>query len=383
MNDFYIDRLPSDCDYLCPPLFLVQPEGGRYCIGEHFQVVDNRWTKAEVQEILSSPLTPGYSNLFEITDIESNVDGSENWVCGFSVYFMKEYVYPGQEHRVQPETHAKLVDGVEVLVDYQERSPETVLRFHVSPEAWEAIAKRGLMGREHTQFYKMGHASEDSQVGTMWRMMVLDDSDYEYAIQTDVAPDEEWIFPRITDWGQREFLERLKPERFFLAGETYLDEYEEFKKELLPNIDFIRSSHGDGIRFPMLEVFNLLDHITCGGITTIPEKMPNLVPLFAKYLSMPGTLTVFDCETRRWTKIEQDDPLFYGWRGLGPDQNFWRFLKRTIPVRHIISDDWAGRLHGYPQDHYVFRMIRQYEKSGHEFVIDKTWQPLLEFLEVE
>ena len=196
MNDFYIDRLPSHCDYLCPPLFFSDPN----CLGENLQIVDNRWTAQEIQNITSSPLPPGYSDFFEVTDIESNISGSENWICGFCVYFMKEAIYPGEERRVQPENHAKLIDGVEALIDFHDRSPDTVLRFYVSPEAWEAIAKRGLFNREHTQFYKMRHASEDSQIGTMWRLLVLDDSDYEYAIETDVAPDEPWVFTRITHW---------------------------------------------------------------------------------------------------------------------------------------------------------------------------------------
>ena len=376
MNDFYIDRLPIDCEYQAPPSFFFEPNP----LGHGFQVVDDRWTVDDIQRILSSPLPVGYSDFFEVTDIESNVDGSENWVCGFSLYFMKHTYYEGQEHRESPETHHKLVDGVALLVDYHERSPETVLRFYVSSEAWEAVAARGLMGREHTQFYKMHHASENSQIGTMWRLLALDDKDYEYAIQTDVAPDEPWILARITDWGQKEFLDRLGG--FYLSGETYFDEFCEYQREFHDSMDDIKGQIQGGLPYPWFDVMRVIDHITCGGITTRPAQMPSLVPLFCEYLKNPSsTLTLFNCETQRWTRFEQDDSLYWGWKGLGPDQNFWRFIKRCIPVRHIVDPEWASRLHEYPGGHYVFRMMRQYEKQGHQFLMHKTFERVLDFIE--
>ena len=334
--------------------------------------MDNRWTVEEVQRIAASPLPNGYSDFFQVTDIESSVDGSESWICGFSVYFMRHTFNPTQLHRETPENHAKLIDGVEVLVEHPERSPETVLRFYVSPEAWEAIAARGLLNREHTQFYKMLHASEDSQVGTMWRLMVLDDSDYEYAIQTDVAPDEDWIFPRITDWGQREFLQRLG--KFSIAGEIQALGYE---RE--PNAEQMESLRIGIADYPNLTRF---DHLTAGGIVTIPRNIPPLVPLFCKYLKTGSTLIVFHHECGTWTRLTQPDHLYHGWQGLGPDQNFFRFLKRTIPMRHAVYEPFAAEYQAYPSDHYFFRMIRQFEKSGHEFIIDKTEQRLLDFIEV-
>lgn len=372
MNDFYIDRLPFDCEYQAPPSFFF--EGNP--LGRGLQVVDDRWTAEDMRRILSAPLPVGYADFFEVTDIESNVDGSENWVCGFSLYFMKRTYYEGQEHRESPATHNKLVDGVELLVDYHERSPETTLRFYCSPEAWEVVHKRGLMGGEHTQFYKMFHASEDSQIGTMWRLLALDDKDYEYAIQTDVAPDEPWITARITDWGQKEFLDRLGD--YYLSGETYFDEFSEYQKEFHPTMEDIKAQIQGGLPYPWIDIMRVIDHITCGGITTRPAMIPSLVPLFCEYLKQDrNVLTLFNCETRRWTRFEQDDSLYWGWKGLGPDQNFWRFLKKVIPVRHIV-DSWADRLKDYPEGHYVFRMIRQYEKEGHQFLIDKTWERVLD-----
>ena len=288
MNDFYIERLPSHCDYIAPPLFFLNPPEGPYPLGKQLQIVDDRWTAERIKQIVNSPLPHGYSGFFEVTDIESNVDGSENWVCGFSLYFLKECMRHDQLRRIEPSNHEKLVDGVQVLVDYHERSPETALRFYVSPEAWEAIAARGLMGREHTQFYKMAHGSEDSQMGTMWRLLALDDADYEYAIQTDVAPDEPWILARITQWGQREFLERLSPDRFFFSGETYFEVYSEFDRELRSDIESVRWQITDGYTYPNLNLLQIFDHITPGGITTIPQKIPRLVPLFCEYFSQSG-----------------------------------------------------------------------------------------------
>ena len=361
MNDFYIDRLPSHCEYLAPYRFFKQPR-----FEENLQLIDNRWTADEVQRIISAPLSHGCSDFFEVTDIESNVDGSENWVCGFSVYFLKHALNPTQLHRETSEIHQKLIDGVELLIDHPERSQETVLRFYVSAEAWDAIAERGLLNREHTQFYKMLHPSEDSQIGTMWRLLVLDDSGYEYAIETDVAPDEDWIIPRITDEGHQDFLKRLS--RFAITGEIQALEYHHDTT----NIE-IRTAIAE---YPDLTRF---DHLTAGGIVTIPREMPRLVPLFCEYLETPARLQIFNCEFQTWTWLEQTDHFYWGWIGLGPDQNFWRFLKRTIPARHAVYHEFAEKFRDYPADHYFFRMVKQYEKEGHEFTVDGD-ERLIDFL---
>ena len=361
MNDFYIDQLPSNCDYLSPPRFFEQE-----CFEANLQIIDNRWTAQEIETIVSSTIPYGYSDFFKVTDIESNVDGHENWICGFSVFFMKHVFHEEQLYRETWENHQKLIDGVKALIDHPDRSQETVLRFYVSPEAWDAIAAQGLLNSEHTQFYKMLHPSEDSQVGTMWRLLVLDDSDYEYAIETDVAPDEDWIFPRITDSGHSDFLKRLS--KFAIAGEV----------QALP----YRTEIGVGLRTPIVDYTNLtrFDHLTAGGIVTMPKTIPPLVPLFCKYLETDSTLTLFHYENNTWTQMLQQEHLYWGWRGLGPDQNFWRFLKRTIPARHAVYEPFAEEFRVYPPDHYFWRMVRQFEKSGHQFIIDHTEQPLLELL---
>ena len=366
MKDFYIDRLPNHCDYLAPYLFFNQPR-----FEANLQIVDSRWRPEEIQKIVEAPVSYGYSNFFEVTDMESNMDGSENWVCGFSVYFLKRALNPTQLHRETSETHQKLIDGVEVLINHPERSQETVLRFYVSAEAWEVISARGLLNRKHTQFYKMQHASEDSQIGTMWRLMVLDDSDYEYAIQADVAPDEDWIIPRIADWGHREFLQRLG--KFAIASEIQALEYE--REPSIEQMENLRIGIAD---YPNLTRF---DHLTAGGIVTVPRKIPPLVPLFCKYLETDSTLTVFHHEYQTWTRLTQPDHFYHGWQGLGPDQNVWRFLKRSMLARHAVYEPFAKNFRAYPVDHYFFRMVRQLEKSGHEFIIDKTQQPLLEFID--
>lgn len=69
MNDFYIDRLPSDnYYYYCSPhLFINEKQ-----VEAHLQIVDDRWTPETVETILRSPISDGYSDFFEVMDIESN-----------------------------------------------------------------------------------------------------------------------------------------------------------------------------------------------------------------------------------------------------------------------------------------------------------------------
>ena len=362
MNDFYIDRLPDNnyCYYCSPHLFINEKQ-----VEAHLQIVDDRWTSETVEDILRSPISDGYSDFFEVMDIESNVSGSEQWVVGFSLFFLKHALDQAHLHRETAEAHQKLVDGVRVLIEHPERSHDSVLRFYVSEEAWDTVASQGLIGQEHTQFYKMVYPSEDSQVGTMWRLLALCDKDYEYATQTDIAPDEDWIIPRITDWGHDQLLKRLGA--FPIAGEVQALKYRTEK-------EIIKSMHG----YPESQLTRF-DHLTPGGIVTRPSEIPNLVPLFCKYLETSSTLTLFNCESNAWTKYRQDDHLPYGWSGLGCDQNVWRYLKRVIRMRHVVYEPWVDEfLREYPDDHYFVRMIKQHEQGSHEFVVDGTQQPLLE-----
>ena len=360
MNDFYIDNLPSQCHYISPHMFFQQEN-----IEANLQIVDDRWDTETVETLLRSPIAPGYSDFFEVVDIESSVSGDEEWVVGFSLFFLKHTLDPQHTHRETVEAHQKLIDGVRFLIEHPERSVNSVLRFYVSEEAWEAVAAQGLMGREHTQFYKMAYPSEDSQVGTMWRLLALCDKDYKYATQTDIAPDEAWIIPRITDWGHDQLLKRLSD--FPIAGEIQTLQYRTEKEVITSAYTYPNSQ------------LTRFDHLTPGGIVTRPSEIPNLVPLFCKFLETSSTLTIFNCESNRWTKFKQDDNLPHGWEGLGCDQNVWRYLKRAIQMRHAVYEPWVGEfLREYPDNHYFVRMIKQLERAGHEFIVDGTDQPLLE-----
>ena len=203
---FYLDKIPDTAKYLRAKEFAVLPD-----MYENLHILDPRWNAFDTE-------TPSYLNeFFEVTEIQSNREqNAYNWICGFSVFFLKYTMESQTEHqgRIISEIHEKLIQGVRSLIEFPDRCPETLLRFYVSAEAWERLAAENLLHSEGTEFYKMAYPSEDSQLGTIWRMMALFDKEFAWAIQTDVptkpAREDEWVYARIADWGRQTFKDWLE-----------------------------------------------------------------------------------------------------------------------------------------------------------------------------
>ena len=156
-------------------------------------MLDDRWSTLDFAPDKSYS---HFQSLTEVTDIQSNRErDSYEWVCGFSVFFLKETGNPDDAHRTfAGEVMRKLIKGVDQLTDYPDKCPNTLLMFYVSHEVWERLARDGILYRPGTEFCKMAADSETSQLGTIWRSLCLSDTEFEWAIQADCGADEEWIF---------------------------------------------------------------------------------------------------------------------------------------------------------------------------------------------
>ena len=350
MDKFYIDEIPKDSCYINPHDFFNNDS-----MESGLQVVDHRWDNLDFDNVGSK-----FNDFFEVDDIVSNVDGSENWICGFSVFFLKSIFLESDADRLSLDSCSKLIRGVRRLIEFNDRSNTTVLRFYVSDEVFNMIWEEGLLNSDHTEFYKMCFPSEDTQIGTMWRLMVLSDDKYEYAIETDVSPDEDWILPRIADWGHVDFLKWLDS-GCFLAGETFFPNYFTHPVFMLEDITKC---------FFCPEVF---DNITAGGILSKPSEMPDMKSVFVRYMEMNPSVYLHDIERSVWTEMRIRHAIAYGWQGWGPDQSIWRLLKRVIPTTHIVWGKSLENLITHNRFHYIYRFIKQLVSDGHYFIDSSDW----------
>lgn len=361
---FYLDEIPDSARYLRAEDFSVLPN-----MYENVHMLDPRWNTLDTE-------IPSHINeFFEVTDIASNAAGSHKWICGFSVFFLKHVMDSQTEHlqRVSIEKHENLIQGVRELIEFPDRCPETLLRFYVSANAWERLAEEGLLTAKDVEFYKMAYPSEDSQFGALWRMMALFDKRFQWAIQADVGSGEEWILARIAHWGRQTFydwLEKNTGQDWAWAGE-YL-----FCDKNLTNDQIV---FNDKHRAWDISLF---DFISAGGIVTRPERMPKVESVLHRHLAeRPLHFTYYHADEDVWCQFpgyEYQIPL--GWEGWGIDQAIWAFLKKVLPVRHIVHEQSLPHLKKmFPtisKDHIVVRLINQLQKEGSEFVHWETLEPI-------
>lgn len=365
---FYLDEIPDSACYLKTEDFSVLPD-----MYENVHMLDPRWSS------LDTKIPSHINEFFEVADIASNAEGSHKWVCGFSVFFLK-YVMDWQtEHleRKTAEKHENLIQGVRKLVEFPDRCPETLLRFYVSPEAWEWLAKEELLNAKDVEFYKMAYPSEDSQFGTLWRMMALFDKRFQWAIETDVptkpGQEDDWVYARIADWDRQLFydwLEKNTGQDWAWAGEY-----------LFCDKNFTNDRHVFHDKHRAWDI-SLFDFISAGGIVTRPERMPKVESVLHQHLAeRPLHFTFYHADRDAWCQFpgyEYQIPL--GWEGWGIDQAIWAFLKKVLPVRHIVAEQSLTHIEEtapkLSKDHLMFRLINQLQQEGSEFVHSETLEPI-------
>ena len=358
---FYIDEIPESAKWRHWGAFYDLPD-----LEQQIYLLDDRWNR------LDDDVPSWTQELTEIQDIHRNSDrDAYEWVCGFSVFFLKKVHNPRTEHahRALPETHDRLIKGVQELVEYPDRCPEMVLRFYVSPEVFDVLADKGILyDAKNTEFYKMAYNSEESIIGATWRMLCLSDIQFEWAIEADCAPydtNEAWIYDRIKG-SSRDFFKRWLTEKkgFNWAGEFLFHEpnWTERQEELvignMENFDFLSG----------------------GGIVTHPNEMLNVETIIAGYVSERLNPFVFyHAGENVVSKVNlRTSAVPLGWEGFGPDQEMWRFVKKMMPVRHLIqsqSTDWMWQ-NPLPEDYFTKRIVSQLISEGSEFADIHTQAPI-------
>jgi hypothetical protein len=365
-QEFYLDEIPVSARYLSHPEFSKLPN-----LEREIYMLDDRWNTLDFTPDKSYS---HFQSLTEVTDIQSNREqDSYEWVCGFSVFFLKESNDPGEERRTLPENHNKLIKGVHQLTDYPDKCPNTLLRFYVSQEVWERLARDGILYRPGTEFCKMASDSETSPLGTIWRSLCLSDTEFEWAIQADCGADEEWIFARIAHWDREKFKSWLSPN--FPWGSEFLFWEHNWYTEQHP--DNFNDCH---------HYWNLanFDFLSAGSIVTRPEKMPDIEKCIWKYFqSGYSPQTFYHASADAWSVTHQKSAFLpYGWEGFAFDQEIWRFLKKMMPVRHIIHSQSTDHIKQFniPENHIMKRIVSQLISEGSEFVDIETQAPIFNLI---
>ena len=359
VGEFYIDKIPTSAKFMPFPEFRNLPN-----MSLNIQMLDDRWETLEWT-------SPRHLREFtEVTNIQKNWNRSTyTWVCGFSAFFLK-IAYDGHEERTLPEEHQRLIRGVEALCSHPDRYEDMVLRFYVSDEVWEILHKSEILYHPGTEFHKMAFSSEESALGTIWRMLCLSDDQFEYAIETDVAPDEDWIFMRIRGNGLEDFKNLLMPDKDYMA-EFLFWEHNWYGDEESQNFqpDHIRTPH------VFWDIGNL-DFASTGGITTRPNQMPDIESLLLRCIENYATQrTFYHADKDVWSTTHQQKFFIpYGWEGFTIDQEFWRYLKKVKPIRHFLNTKSIKHIQKthIHENHVMLRIIRQLISEGSEFVHFKT-----------
>ena len=371
---FYIEEIPRDADYIAPINFHKLPD-----LDKNIYKLDDRWTHFDETGI------PSYiDEFFEITDIHENKKDYE-WVCGFSIFFLKE---GGPiPNRVDPSRHDEFIDTVEKLATYPDKADNVLLRFYVSPEAWERLHKRGYFQLPDTEFCKMRFPSEDSQIGCVWRMLALSDRRFEWAIQTE-CEDEAWCKARIAYWDQDKIKKWLTSNNAnFALGSEILIDSNYWNITMKKNISWGEFSCEGPNGIALWHHLDLarLDYLSSGGITTRPERMPDARQILHRYIAQrPIQHVMYHQSENRWTSVTgHRHKIEYGWRGWGCGQSLWAFVKKAIPTRHLLFEDSIRFIEQaeIPSDSAMYRLFSQLMAEGSEFTNIDTHEPIFEVKE--
>lgn len=366
-HHFYIQSIPESASYVSPHIFWNLPD-----FLENIYLLDVRW-----QDVSYTP--PSYLNeFFEIKDVHSNRSRDYKWVCGFSAFFLKFLeVADMKDHayRLKPESHNALIQGIKNLIEYQDRCPETLLRFYVSEEVWDRLKKEDLLTGADTEFCKMRYSSEESQLGTMWRLLALFDTEFQWAIETDIptkGKSDDWVYARIAHWDRQMFynwIEKNTDKEWALAGEYLI-----YKENYTNNLRQYIFERGDAGTSTVWNTY-MLDFLSGGGIVSRPSRMPRAETVLHRYLDeRPYDLKYYHADQNVWTALggyHSKVPL--GWEGWGPDQELWVYLKKVVPVRHVFAQQSIDTLceTQVSVNHPMRRIIAQLRKEGSDFI---HWQ---------
>ena len=122
------------------------------------------------------------------------------------------------------------------------------------------------------------------------------------------------------------------------------------------------------------------DFLSAGSIVTRPEKMPDIEKCIWKYFqSGYSPQTFYHASADAWSVTHQKSAFLpYGWEGFAFDQTIWRFLKKMMPVRHIIHSQSTDHIKQFniPENHIMKRIVSQLISEGSEFVDIETQAPV-------
>lgn len=355
---FYLDEIPKTASFLRPEAFIKLPDLSRYMC-----MLDDRFTSLD--EIKIDRKTSHFQEFLEVEDVQSNYEKSQyERVCGFSVFFLKKLTcfWEEDKERVSSETHQKRLESVREITQFDGRCPQTLLRFYVSPEVWDCLAKNSTLYAPGTEFYKMQHPSEDTQLGVIWRMLCLDDTVFEYAIQTDCET-KAWCLDRFCYWSYDKYKNWIEPkgrQHYPWAGSYLIFIHNWGFKNELPE------ESGNPIWNP-----TNYDFVSGGGIMTRTEKMPSIQSVICQYISKrTQSITLYHADTDNYTVMANHfTPIPAGWEGFAFDQELWRLVKKVFPLRHYVYNTVGEEINNpdLPDDFMTKRLISQLISEGCEF----------------
>ena len=190
---FYIDKLPENATYCMRREF--RDMYGRDYLGQRrlmneIQMIEPRLSKQEFDEIYRHPIPDEFVDYFAIKDTKPSITGGKEAVCGLLLY-NPHFRMTNQPEDKYLKQHQIYLDGLAVAIEYYKTElPQQTLRVYVGDNCWDTIHDLGHLKAKHVEFVRMEHDSYKTYLGSIWRFLVIDDDDYEYAYAMDT--DETW-----------------------------------------------------------------------------------------------------------------------------------------------------------------------------------------------
>ena len=357
------------------PFFIAEvPAGAEYCRQHNFcdyykgedgvdynrilkelQIVDPRILPEELDEIESTPIRSELAALFEIKDMQLSPQSGEA-ICGVSIYNEEN-----EAETIDKPFEVYLSGLEELIARFRHQYQGQKLRVYVGDATWDTLHREKILENKHVDFVRMAASSRKSEVGHLWRLMVYDNFDYQFAYCEDADShdgsrwftDLEMLKKRVL-WDTEYpvnfgatllFSPRIRPLRllkFFVLSNTSC----KHSRFIEPLAAFCRN----GIR------------TTTRGPRELPFK--SIVPILCHLLGKTESLVLYHPQTHRWTTYH--DLSTFSFHAM---DDYWLMpLTKVLNIHFWLSGRKAALLQEIFEfngiNYFLGRLFRQLRREG-------------------
>ena len=385
---FFIDEFLDYSNYCTPNKFYHKLTADSSMLPNEVQMIDPRFTEADLEYINGSDYESPLLRLFGVKDKQLSKKQGDA-LCSTNIWRS----YDGWS--MQP--FSDYLDGLKNRIrHYQEVQPNHKLRVYVGDDVWDILHKEKVLEAKEVDFIRMGCSSQSSIIGLLWRLMAFDDYDYEY-VYIDDSDDRTALMPN----GKRESITPLLVDNDILkrrmgvpnqnkevqmAAALSLGAKDKYGNFFMP-VDIDTEQFNTPT--PIKQIFAPYTYYE-GAILTVTrgsKRLPfrSIIPVLCECLNRQTTYFVYHNPTNHWTAFNavatplQDTAMDESWLFYMSkliDIKMWIRPESMSYVEHLF--EWYGQNNFFQRIHEQMILEGNHLACGDQGIDEFSFDRFLE-----